>query len=168
MWRGGQVEHRSARSAPLPLYSRLALSRISNERRPVMRTGRTTALVVVAALAAPLSLLLPLARGADQKKGDDLLKPAAPGITTPSADSVQLTPEQLKEAGEGATKAAEKLGWRVGSQAWSFNRGSFFQAVDQVQALGLHYIEAFPDQPVDQDKNVKMNAGQSAEVRSAI
>jgi sugar phosphate isomerase/epimerase len=130
-----------------------------------MRTRRTAALLF--ALAVPLCLL-PLARAADEKKSDDLLKPAASGVTTPSADSVQLTPAQLKESGERATKCAERLGWRIGSQAWSFNKGTFFQAVDQVQALGLHYIEAFPDQVVDQDKNVKMNAGQSPEVRSAI
>jgi sugar phosphate isomerase/epimerase len=44
------------------------------------------------------------------------------------------------------TPAAEKLGWRVGCQAYSFNRFTFFEAIDKVQQLGLHYIEAYPGQ----------------------
>jgi sugar phosphate isomerase/epimerase len=112
--------------------------------------------------------LLRFVHADDPRTAADLLKAAGPGAVSTASESPLLTPEQLKESGERATRSAEKLGWRVGSQAWSFNRGSFFQAVDQVQALGLHYIEAFPDQPVDQDKNVKMNAGQDPEVRSAI
>ena len=127
-----------------------------------MRTRRTAALVV--ALAAPLCLL-PLARAADEKKSDDLLKPAAPSITRP--DVPQLTPEQLRESGERATKSAEKLGWRVGTQAWSFNNGTFFQAVDQAQALGLHYIEAFPGQWIDQNKDSELK-GKTKEEQAEI
>src|SRR5258708_39349538 len=101
---------------------------------------------------------------ADEK---DLLKNAPnPPVTIEAVPG--MSPEELKAAGEHATKAAEKLGWRIGSQAWSFNKGTFFQAVDQVNALGLHYIEAFPGQVVDADKNVKMGPDQSTEVRAAI
>lgn len=41
---------------------------------------------------------------------------------------------------------AEKLGWKVGCQAYTFNRFTFFEAVDKTAALGLHYIEAYPGQ----------------------
>ena len=41
---------------------------------------------------------------------------------------------------------ADKLGWRLGCQAWTFNRGSFYEAMDQTAALGLHFIEAYPGQ----------------------
>jgi sugar phosphate isomerase/epimerase len=98
---------------------------------------------------------------------DDLLKPVA-GAPAAAAEPPAMSAEELKAVGERATKCAEKLGWRIGCQAWSFNKGSFFQAVDQTAALGLHYIEAFPDQIVDQDKNVKMNAAMFSETREAI
>jgi sugar phosphate isomerase/epimerase len=42
--------------------------------------------------------------------------------------------------------SAEKLGWRLGCQAYTFNRFTFFEAVDKTAALGLHYIEAYPGQ----------------------
>ena len=41
---------------------------------------------------------------------------------------------------------AEKLGWRLGCQAYTFNRFTFFEAVDKTAALGLKYIEAYPGQ----------------------
>jgi sugar phosphate isomerase/epimerase len=41
---------------------------------------------------------------------------------------------------------AEKLGWRLGCQAWSFNDTTFFDAISKTASLGLHYIEAFPGQ----------------------
>jgi sugar phosphate isomerase/epimerase len=39
---------------------------------------------------------------------------------------------------------AEKLGWRLGCQAWTFNRFTLFEAIDKTAELGLKYIEAFP------------------------
>ena len=42
--------------------------------------------------------------------------------------------------------AAEKLGWRLGMQAYTFNRFTFFEAVDKTESLGLRTIEAFPGQ----------------------
>jgi sugar phosphate isomerase/epimerase len=47
--------------------------------------------------------------------------------------------------GQGAPNA-EKLGWRLGCQAYSFNRFTFFEAVDKTASLGLKYIEAYPGQ----------------------
>lgn len=51
-------------------------------------------------------------------------------------------------AGDRAKGApsAEKLGWRLGCQAWTFNDVSFYEAMDKTASLGLHYIEAFPNQ----------------------
>jgi len=48
---------------------------------------------------------------------------------------------------------AEKLGWRLGCQAWTFNRNpwTFFDAVDRTAALGLKCIEAFPGQRISKD-----------------
>jgi sugar phosphate isomerase/epimerase len=118
------------------------------------------------ALGLSLLCLSPLARAED--KAADLLKPAAPG--TPAAP-VQLPPmsaDEMKAAGDHATQAAAKLGWRIGCQAWTFNKRSLFDTIDQVHALGLHYLEAFPGQMVDKDQNVKMGPGLSADNMAAI
>lgn len=36
--------------------------------------------------------------------------------------------------------------WRLGMQAYSFNRFTFYEAVDKNRALGMRYIEAYPGQ----------------------
>jgi len=60
-----------------------------------------------------------------------------------------------QEAAPAAAKGcpnAEKLGWHLGCQAYSFNRFTFFEAVDKNQSLGLHYIEAYPGQKFSPEK----------------
>jgi sugar phosphate isomerase/epimerase len=54
-------------------------------------------------------------------------------------------------AGKGAPNA-EKLGWRLGCQAWCFNKFTFHDAVAKTASLGLHYIEAYPRQPLSRGK----------------
>ena len=56
-------------------------------------------------------------------------------------------PSWAAELAQGAPHA-EKLGWRLGCQAYSFNKYTFYEAIDKVQSLGLHYIEAYPGQKV--------------------
>lgn len=56
-----------------------------------------------------------------------------------------------QEAAKGCPNA-EALGWHIGCQAYSFNRFTFFEAVDKVQSLGLHYIEAYPGQKFSKEK----------------
>ena len=46
---------------------------------------------------------------------------------------------------------AEALGWRLGCQAYSFNRFTFFEAVDKTAAVGLKWIEAYPGQRLSRD-----------------
>jgi sugar phosphate isomerase/epimerase len=74
-------------------------------------------------------------------------------------------------AGETApgTPHAEKLGWRVGCQAYSFNRFTFYEAIDKVASMGLHYIEAYPGQKLSAEKpDAKVGDGMSAEVREEV
>ncbi len=52
---------------------------------------------------------------------------------------------QNAAAPEGAP-AAEALGWHLGCQAYSFNHFTFYEAIDKVASLGLHYVEAYPGQ----------------------
>jgi sugar phosphate isomerase/epimerase len=70
-------------------------------------------------------------------------------------------------AAKGAPNA-EKLGWRLGTQAWTFNQNTFFDAVDNTASLGLHYIEAFPSQKVGKDIAQAMGEGLSADARKAV
>ena len=42
----------------------------------------------------------------------------------------------------------EKLGWQLGSQAYTFNRFSFFEAVEKIKTCGLKYVEGYPGQVI--------------------
>lgn len=62
--------------------------------------------------------------------------------------------------------AAEALGWKLGCQAYSFNRFTFFEAVDKVNSMGLRYIEAYPGQRFSPEKpDEKFEHGMSEELR---
>lgn len=47
--------------------------------------------------------------------------------------------------------------WRLGVAAWSFNRFTFFEAVDRTAALGLRYLEAFEGQRLNADSDAKLD-----------
>lgn len=53
------------------------------------------------------------------------------------------------------TTAAEKLGWRLGVQCWTFKAITFFETVDKAQALGLKYVEMYPGQKIKPAGNSK-------------
>jgi len=63
---------------------------------------------------------------------------------------------------------AEKLGWRLGTQAWTFNSGTFFQAVDKTAALKLKYIEAYPGQKVSKEIDDRMGPGMKPATIEAV
>lgn len=63
---------------------------------------------------------------------------------------------------------AEKLGWRLGCQAYSFNRFTFFDAIDKTASLGLHYIEAYPGQRISDKLAGNVGPGMSAELRKEV
>jgi sugar phosphate isomerase/epimerase len=114
------------------------------------------------ALSLSLLCLSPLAQAEDKEKLAPFGVPGLPAAIAP------LSADEMKAAGENATKAAAKLGWRIGCQAWTFNKRSLFDTIEQVHALGLHYLEAYPGQMVDKDKNVKMDPGMTSETMAAI
>lgn len=61
------------------------------------------------------------------------------------------------------SSAAEKLGWKLGVQTYSFNRFTFFEAIDKAAAVGLKYAEAYPGQKISADIDGKMGPGMTAE-----
>ncbi len=68
----------------------------------------------------------------------------------------------------GVAAAETPFGWRVGPTAWSFNRFSFFEAVDKTAALGMGCIEAYEGQRVRSDSEVPFDANLSDEVIQQI
>jgi sugar phosphate isomerase/epimerase len=54
--------------------------------------------------------------------------------------------------------------WKLGMQAYSFNRFTFFEAVDKTRALGMRYIEAYPGQQLSKEKpDVRTDHNMSSE-----
>ena len=48
--------------------------------------------------------------------------------------------------------------WKLGMQAYTFNRFTFYEAVDKTKALGLRYIEAYPGQRLSKEKpDIRVN-----------
>jgi len=46
----------------------------------------------------------------------------------------------------------EKLGWRLGSQAYTFRKLSLFETIDLLSAMGIRYIEMYPGQRYSPEK----------------
>ncbi len=59
--------------------------------------------------------------------------------------------------------------WKLGPQAYSFRKFTFYEAIDKTEQLGLHYIEAYPGQKVSKDRmDINVGPGMDAEVRSEV
>lgn len=50
-----------------------------------------------------------------------------------------------------------KLGWKLGAQAYTFNRFTFFESLDKIDSCGLKYVEAFPGQEIGGGVTGKMD-----------
>jgi len=55
---------------------------------------------------------------------------------------------KTRAAGLKATENAEKIGWRIGSQAYTLRDRSLLEALDTLYMLGLKYVECYPGQAV--------------------
>jgi len=72
-----------------------------------------------------------------------------------SAASAQKSPE-------------ESAGWKLGAQAYSFNRYDFAQALKKIDSCGLKYVEAFPGQRIGGGLEGKMDFKMDAATRQAV
>lgn len=63
---------------------------------------------------------------------------------------------------------AEKLGWKVGIQGYTFTKYTFFEAIDLTKALGLDYIEASMGLRVSPDSQVRIGTGMPQEWKDKI
>ncbi len=69
----------------------------------------------------------------------------------------------------GIAGAATKEKWRLGTQAYSFNRFTFVEAVAKTKSVGLKYIEAYPGQRFSAEKpDVKVDHNMTAEQRQEL
>jgi sugar phosphate isomerase/epimerase len=64
-------------------------------------------------------------------------------------------------AGQVDDSPAENLGWKLGVQTYSFNRFTFFEAIDKAASVGLKYAEAYPGQKISSDGDGQMGPGMS-------
>jgi type 1 glutamine amidotransferase/sugar phosphate isomerase/epimerase len=63
-------------------------------------------------------------------------------LPAPTVPSAKLSP---------AIRAQEKLGWRLGVEAYTFHKFTFFEGVDKVAQLGLPYMGALSFQKVSKE-----------------
>jgi type 1 glutamine amidotransferase/sugar phosphate isomerase/epimerase len=63
-------------------------------------------------------------------------------LPAPTLPSAHLTP---------ARRAQEKLGWKLGVEAYTFHKFTFFEAIEKTAQLGLPYIGGLSFQPVSKE-----------------
>lgn len=62
----------------------------------------------------------------------------------------------------------ERLGWKLGAQAYTFRLFSFAQALDKLDSCDLRYVEAFPGQTIGAGSTEKMGYELSTEGRTLV
>ncbi|SEK95623.1 sugar phosphate isomerase/epimerase family protein [Parapedobacter koreensis] len=67
-----------------------------------------------------------------------------------------------------AQQPEKKLGWYLSAQTYTFNRFTFFEAVDKTLGAGLNSVEAFNGQEIGGGIEGKMDYKMDAEKRKAI
>jgi sugar phosphate isomerase/epimerase len=67
------------------------------------------------------------------------------------------------------TPNAEKLGWRVGVQTWTFHRLTLFEAIENTASLGLKYLETYVGQRLSKDHpTAQFRASMPVELRRVV
>lgn len=64
--------------------------------------------------------------------------------------------------------ASKKLGWRLGTQCYTFRDRSLYETMDTAKSLGLRYLELYPGQRLSPDGDARFNHDSPAEQRSAV
>ncbi len=68
-----------------------------------------------------------------------------------------------------APKPAKGPQWRLAVQAYTFNRFTFFEAIDKAKSIGLKYIEAYPGQKLSKEKSdVRFDHNISPEIMKEV
>lgn len=82
--------------------------------------------------------------------------------------SVLLIAVTVSGALRAQDRPEEKLGWKLGTQAYSFNRFTFAEAVAKADSCKLKYIEAYPGQTIGGGVEGKMDFTMTPEKRKEV
>jgi sugar phosphate isomerase/epimerase len=63
---------------------------------------------------------------------------------------------------------AEKIGWRLCAQAWTFNKFTFIEAIEMMKSAGIKNIEMFPGQTIGKGFDGKTNVDMTKETREKL
>jgi sugar phosphate isomerase/epimerase len=75
--------------------------------------------------------------------------------------------DAVKEAAKGAPNA-EKLGWRLGVNTYTFRLFTLFEALDKIASLGLKYAEIGPGTPFSKDDPTVVGETMSAAAKKTL
>ncbi|MCC5929952.1 MAG: sugar phosphate isomerase/epimerase [Cyclobacteriaceae bacterium] len=89
------------------------------------------------------------------------------GISACSGDKKQKA-EKSESDNEIDLLAAEALGWKLGAQAYTFNRFTFEEALDKIKSVGLTYVEAYPGQKLKPGSEANTHYNMSEETREQM
>lgn len=77
--------------------------------------------------------------------------------------------EQKVSKMETRSKVKDYGGWRLAVQCWTFNRYTFYEAIDKASAMGLRWIEAYPNQALSKDHpGIKFGHEMPVEYRAKV
>jgi sugar phosphate isomerase/epimerase/HEAT repeat protein len=107
-----------------------------------------------------------------RKEAENILKglgaaPAKKAAARARVD-VYAAPATLSPNPNRDCSAAEKLGWRLGCQAYSFNKFTFEEAARKTASLGLKVIEIYPGQKLSKDNAAGVGHGMNDEQIAAM
>jgi len=73
-----------------------------------------------------------------------------------------------KTDSEAAGYPEDKLGWKMGSQAFTFRLFTLAETIDKIDSADLRYVEAFPGQAIGYGSGEKMDYSLSPEGRAFV
>lgn len=86
---------------------------------------------------------------------------------TTSAPATNPVPKPGNEPRD--TAAATKLGWELGTQAWTFRDRTCFEVIDTAKMLGITCVQLFPGQQLSKDSaELKVGPAMTAEQRAML
>jgi sugar phosphate isomerase/epimerase len=83
-----------------------------------------------------------------------------------AASALAVRAEDLKAKRDDS--ASEKLGLKLSLQCWTYNKLTFFEAVDKAVGLGVKYVEMFPGQKMKPGSDVKVGRTMSDEAIAEV
>jgi len=74
----------------------------------------------------------------------------------------------IKKGSSASAYPEEQFGWKLGAQAYTFNRFTFFDAIDKIDSCNLKYVEGFPGQNLGGGLEGKLDYNMDAALRDKI